>query len=69
MHVMCQVVCQAVTARSGPTLCDSWNVAHEALLSMGFSRQDYWSELPFPCPGNLLNPGSEFASPALQADS
>ena len=36
---------------------------------MGFSRQEYWSGLPFPSPGNLPNPGIEPRSPALQADS
>jgi len=36
---------------------------------MGFSRQDYWSELPFPSPGDLPDPGIEPVSPALQADS
>ena len=39
------------------------------LLSMEFSRQEYWSELPFPSPGDLPNPGMEHRSPALQADS
>jgi len=34
-----------------------WTVAHEALLSMGFSRQEYWSGVPFPPPGDLPNPG------------
>ena len=34
-----------------------WTVAHQAPLSMGFSRQDHWSELPFPLPGDLPNPG------------
>ena len=46
----------------------SWTVAHQAPLSMGFSRQEYWSELPFPSPGDLPNPGIEPASlvsPAL----
>ena len=38
-------------------------------LSMGFSRQEYWSRLPFPSPGDLPNPGSEPQSPALQANS
>ena len=47
----------------------SWTVAHQAPLSMGFSRQAYWSGLPFPSPGNLPDPGSEPQSPALQADS
>ena len=44
-------------------------VAHEAPLSMGFSSQEYWSELPGPSPGNLPNPGIEPGSHALQADS
>ena len=39
------------------------NVAHQAPLSMGFSRQEYWSELPFPPPGDLPNPGIEPRSP------
>ena len=34
-----------------------WTVAHQAPLSMGFPRQEYWSGLPFPSPGNLPNPG------------
>ena len=49
-----------------------WTVAHQAPLSMGFSRQEYWSGLPFPPPGDLPNPGIEPmlpAAPALQADS
>ena len=49
----------------------SWSVAHQA-LSMGFSRQEYWSGLPFPTPGDLTNPGAEPTSlvyPAMQADS
>ena len=46
-----------------------WTVAHQAPLSMGFSRQEYWSGLPFPSPGDLPDPGIEPRSPALQADS
>ena len=49
-----------------------WTVARQALLSVGFSRQVYWTGLPCPSPGDLLNPGTELASPvssALQADS
>ena len=46
-----------------------WTVAHLAPLSMGFSRQEYWSGLPCPPPGDLPNPGIELRSPALQADS
>ena len=46
-----------------------WTVAHQAPPSMGFSRQEYWSGLPFPSPGNFPNPGIEPRSPALQADT
>ena len=49
-----------------------WTIAHQAHLSMGFSRQEYWSGLPRPSPGDLPNPGMELTSPeapALQADS
>ena len=42
-----------------------WAIVHQAPLSMGFSRQDYWSRLPFPPPGNLPNPGIEPMSPHL----
>ena len=44
-------------------------VARQAPLCMGFSRQEYWSGLPFPSPGDLPDPGIELWSPALQADS
>ena len=46
-----------------------WTVAHQAPLSMGFSRQEYWSGLPFSSPGDLPNPGIELGSPAWWADS
>ena len=46
-----------------------WTIAYRAPPSMGFSRQEYWSELPFPSPGDLPNPGIEPGSPALQADA
>ena len=46
-----------------------WTVAHQAPLSMGFSRQEYWSGLPFPSLGNLPDQGIEPTSPAWQADS
>ena len=46
-----------------------WTVALQAPPSMGFSRQEYWSALPFPSPGDLPNPGIESGSPALQADA
>ena len=46
-----------------------WTVAHQAPLSVGFSRQEYWSGLPFPSPGDLPDPGVEPRFPALQADA
>ena len=46
-----------------------WTVACQAPLSMGFSRQQYWSGLPFPPPGDLPDPGIEPGSPALEADA
>ena len=46
-----------------------WAAAHQAPLSMGFSRQGYWSGLPFPSPQDLPNPGIELRSPALHMDS
>ena len=44
-----------------------WTIAGQAPLSMGFSRQEYWSGLPFPPPGDLLNPGIEPVPPASPA--
>ena len=46
-----------------------WTVAHQAPLSMGFSRQESWSGLPFPSPGDPPDPGIESRSPALQVHS
>ena len=46
-----------------------WTVAYQAPLSMGFSRQEYWSGLPFPSPGDLPDPGIEPRSPTLEADA
>ena len=51
------------------TLVTPWTVAHQASLSMGFSRQGYWRGFPFPSPGDLPDPGIEPGSPALQANS
>ena len=45
--------------QSCPTLCDPMEGAHQAPLSTGFSRQEYWSGLPFPSPGDLPDPGIE----------
>ena len=52
-----------------PLFATPWTVAYQAPLSMEFSRQEYWSELPFPSPGNLPHPGIEAGSPTLQADA
>ena len=56
-------------AQSCPTLATPWTVAHQAPPSMRFSRQEYWSGLPFPSPGDLPNPGIKPRSPALEADA
>ena len=56
-------------AQSCLTLCDPWTLAHQAPPSMGFSRQEYWSGLPFPSPGDLPDPGIEPRSPTLQTDA
>ena len=48
---------------------NSWIVAYQAPLSMEFSRQEYWSGLPFPSPGDLPNPGIKPRSPTWQADA
>ena len=47
----------------------AWTVAYQAPQSMGFSRQEYWSGLSFPSPGDLSNQGIESGSPALQTDA
>ena len=46
-----------------------WTVAHQVPLPMGFSRQDYWSRLPFPSPGDLPNPGIKTMSPVAPAQA
>ena len=46
-----------------------WTVAYQAPPSKGFSRQEYWSGLPFPSPGDLPDPGIEPGSPALQSEA
>ena len=63
----CAVLC--LGARSCPTLATPQTAAHQASLSMGFSRQEDWSGLPCPPPGDLPNPGIKLRSPALQVDS
>ena len=59
---------QAKLLQSHPAFWDSWTVARQPPLSMGFSRQEYWSGFPFPTPGHLPDPGIELeslVSPAL----
>ena len=58
-----------VVMQSCPTLSTPWTVACQGPLSMGFSKQEHWSGLPFPSPGDLPDPGIELRSPAFQADS
>ena len=77
----CRFLAESVSCSYGPCLfvpkslshvrlfATPWTVAYQALPSMGFSRQEYWSVLPFPSPGDLPNPGIEPGSPALQADA
>ena len=57
------MVCCCLVTKSSPLFCDPWTVAHQAPLSMGFSRQEYWSGLPFPPPGDRPDTGIEPASP------
>ena len=67
---VCVCVCVCVKSLSRVRVFETpWTVVRQAPLSMGFSRQEYWSGLPFPSPGDLPNPGIEPGSPALQADA
>ena len=64
---MCVYMC--VSCSIAPESLQSCGlVAFQATLSIEFSRQECWSRLPFPSPGNLPDPGTECRSPALQAD-
>ena len=64
------LVLSAKSLQSAPPLCDPLGTAaHKVPLSMGFSRKEYWSRLPFLSPGDLPNPQIEPRSPALGADS
>ena len=72
--VFFQNVFESLLSRCPPLsiLCRSLRrvrAAHQAPLSVGFSRQEYWSGWPFPSPGDLPDPGVEPGSPASQADS
>ena len=64
---MSECMC-AKSLQSCPALCDLWTITLQVSMSMGFSRQEYWSELPFPSPGDLPKPGikpGSLMSPAL----
>ena len=60
--------CCCLVTQSFPTLGTPWTVAHQAPLFLGFSRQEYWSELPFPSPRDLADSGIKALSPVLQVD-
>ena len=67
---VCVCVCVCVYAVSRVRLfATPWTVAHQAPLSTGFSRQEYWSRLPFPPPRDLIDSGIKPVSPASQVDS
>ena len=60
-HYVCCVLCSLSRVRLFATLC---TVAHQAPLSIGFPKQEYWSGLPLPSPGDLCDPGIKPGSPA-----
>ena len=67
---MVKVLLKVLVAQSCLTLCDPMDcVAHQAPLSIEFSRQEHWSGLPLPSPGDLPDPGIKPESPRLQVDS
>ena len=68
MHVTLVVVVVKLLSRVR-LFATPWTVAYQAPPSRGFSRQEYWSGLPFPSPGDLPDPGIEPRSPALEADA
>ena len=70
LNLVCQVtsVCMCVSVHMLSHVwlfATPWTIARQAPLSMGFFRQEYWSELPFPSPGDLPHPGMEPTSPSL----
>ena len=67
LHSASMTFVLCLVSQSHPTLCDPMDCSHQAPLSMGFLRQEYWSGLPWPPPGDLPNPGIKPRSPALQA--
>ena len=69
MSATLKILCMCVLSRFSHVrlFATLWTIAHEAVLSMGFFKQEYWSGVPFPPPGDLPNPGIEpvFMSPTL----
>ena len=64
-EIKCKPTCCCYLLSCVQLFATPWTMAHQAPLSMGFSRQEYWSGVPFPPPGDLHDPGIEAASPAL----
>ena len=62
------IACCCLLAKSCPTLYNSWTIAHEASLSVGFPRQEYWNGLPFLSPRDLPDLGTEPTSPELAGE-
>ena len=69
LSLLCACVCTLSHFSRVRLFATPWTTAHQAPPSMGFSRQEYWSGLPFPSPGDLPYPGIEPWSPAFQADA
>ena len=68
-HALCCLINIVKSLSRVQLFATPWTVAYQASLSMGFSRQEYWSGLPFPSPGDLPSPGIEPGSPASEADA
>ena len=66
-QALSRLLCAQLLLSRVPLFVTPWTVAHQASLSMGFSRQEYWSGLPFPIPGDLPNPGIEPTSAVFAA--
>ena len=69
LSLLCTCACMLSRFSCVQLFATLWTVAHQAPMSMGFSRQEYWNGLPCPPPGDLSNPGTKPASPTLQVDS
>ena len=69
LHGTMKVKSESEVPQSCPLFATLWTVAYQAPPSMGFSRQEYWSGLPFPSPGDLPDSEIEPGSPTLQADA